>query len=471
MRAVIYVRQSLDRDNDQLGIQRQEAECHSLCARRGWQVSRIISDNSVSAFKGQRAGYRELTGLIEANEVDVVVVYRLDRLMRGLTDLEALIELSERTGVQIATVQGDLDLTNSTGRLLGRILASVARSEVETKSERHKLANAQKAKAGKPHGSRRPYGYEADLMTIRESEAEVVRQMATRVISGRSYREVAWWLNKEGYRTTMGRTWKPITVRNLLAKKRYQGIIEYDGVQYPACYEPVLDHETSEALNMVMQFRIGRPAGARYLLTGLLHCGKCGTKLNGETKRDHKEAPLRRVYVCRSQGDEQKKHGCGGVRRGALPLEHFIREAVIYRLETPELARLLQNDQPGDVRVGELLERRAVLTRQQTYLEDDYAVGNVTRQQFKRMNTRNTEEASKIELELETLNRQRVSILPVGQSIREAWEDESTEWRRQLISLVVDKIIVKPGLLKPYYYVDGKRMRFDPGLVDVRWLV
>jgi DNA invertase Pin-like site-specific DNA recombinase len=161
MAAVIYTRQSLDKTGDGLGIARQVEACQRLCEARAWPVATIIEDNDRSASRGVREGYAELLAMIENRAVDRVVVLRLDRLLRRVTDLEALIELTERTGVKITTVEGDLDLSNPSGRLMGRIMASVARGEIETKSARQKLANAQAAAAGKPHGSRRPYGYEA----------------------------------------------------------------------------------------------------------------------------------------------------------------------------------------------------------------------------------------------------------------------------------------------------------------------
>ena len=279
MRAVIYVRQSLDKKGDELGVQRQESECRRLCADRGYQVVDVITDNSVSASTGTRPGYQKLLGLIERQEIDVAVVLKVDRLLRKLTDLEALIELIERTGVQIATVHGDLDLSSSSGRLIGRVLASVARAEMESKSERHILANAQKAALGRPHGSRRPFGYNSDLMTLYEPEAAVLRYMADRVMAGYSCKEIAYKLNELGHRTTTGKLWYPLTVRNMLIKKRYAGIREYRGTEYPAVWEPVFDADTWARLQLTIKLKresarsVPVPAARKYLLTGILFCG------------------------------------------------------------------------------------------------------------------------------------------------------------------------------------------------------
>lgn len=70
-----------------------------------------------------------------------------------MTDLERVIELVETTGVRLVTVSGDISLDTDMGRMVGRIMASVARAEVERKSARQRRAAIQKAQAGKPHGS------------------------------------------------------------------------------------------------------------------------------------------------------------------------------------------------------------------------------------------------------------------------------------------------------------------------------
>lgn len=108
MKAVIYLRQSLDKTGESLGVERQQAECRRLCEQRGYEVVQVVTDNNQSASRGTRPGYAQLLQLIESAGCDVVAVLRLDRLPRRLTDLEQLITLVEHTGVQIATVQGDL---------------------------------------------------------------------------------------------------------------------------------------------------------------------------------------------------------------------------------------------------------------------------------------------------------------------------------------------------------------------------
>lgn len=472
LRAIIYTRQSLAKDGDELGVQRQEAECRRLCELRRYSVVRVLTDNNQSASTGKRPAYKELLRSLEAGMAEVVVVLRLDRLLRKLTELETLIELSERTGVSIVTVQGDLDISNAQGRLLGRILASVARSEVEVKSERHKLANRQRATQGKPHGSRRPFGYEPDMLTIRESEAELLREMARRIIGGVGYKHVAYWLNRSGHTTTLGRQWYPVTVRNLLRKPRYGGYREYRGELFPAQWEAIFEPDLYERLQLAMKLKQqqapDRPRGRKYVLTGLLKCGHCGLPLTGTVMVDRPGAPKRRVYMCRGWRDTGMVKGCGKVRRNAEALEHYIRESVLDRLDTPDLAALLGDDD-GELRA--LLELRQTQQLRLDSLVDDYATNVLNRNQFERAKTTAENALGEIDKRIDELSRRSLRIdLGLSHTLRQSWHEHDDEWRRKLIGLLVKSVTVNPGLTKPFYIADGTRYRFDPKLISIDWI-
>src|SRR5215213_6416875 len=135
MRAVVYVRQSLDRnlgtEDEGAAVARQEDACRRLAVERGWTVVEVIRENHTSATNGHRAEFARLMGMVDHRETDVVIVWHVDRLVRKLTELEDVISRCERAGVRLATVSGDIDLATDSGRLVARILASVARGEVE----------------------------------------------------------------------------------------------------------------------------------------------------------------------------------------------------------------------------------------------------------------------------------------------------------------------------------------------------
>src|SRR5205085_4985650 len=104
---------------------------------------------------------------IEAGLRDGVISVAQDRIVRRMRDLVPLIELLEKQGVPLVTTDGELDSSTADGIMRLQILGSVAENESRKKAERVSLEAEQAARAGKPRGSRRPFGYDADRVTIR----------------------------------------------------------------------------------------------------------------------------------------------------------------------------------------------------------------------------------------------------------------------------------------------------------------
>jgi site-specific DNA recombinase len=471
-RAALYLRVSRDATGERLGVTRQKQDCEALAAARGWEVAHVLVENDTSASVGPRPEFDRLLNLMQSGSVDVVVVWHIDRLLRKMTDLERVIEIVETTGVGLATVSGDIDLSSDMGRMVGRIMASVARAEVERKSARQKRANQQRAEAGQPHRARRAYGYEQDGVTIRESEAAVLRVMADKLLKGWSYNELAYYLNEQGHTTALGNPFYSVAIRQMMQRKRYAGIREHNGVEYEATWPPIFDRETWARLQHNVRERTdkqwGVPKARRYLLTGLLECGNCGAPLNGSTTKDRKTNELRPTYRCRSQGRTKRAHGCGKVSRGALPLEHFLKELILYRLDTPDLERLLAGD--NGTQLGELLSRREAMTSKLDELTDSFADGTLDKLAYKRASERVRGRLRDVDAEIEQLQRHGMSVaLQAGQSVREAWDENSNGWRRQLIGMLVEKIIVMPSKKHPRYKIGDKTYYFDVDATDVVW--
>lgn len=122
--------------------------------------------------------------LIYAQAVDVVIVLAINRLVRRLADLEDVIERCERVGVKLATVSGDLDLSTDMSRLVGHILASVARGEVERKGARQRRAYEQAAELGLPPAGPVPFGFESDRITHHPAQAQVIRDAYATLLTG-----------------------------------------------------------------------------------------------------------------------------------------------------------------------------------------------------------------------------------------------------------------------------------------------
>ncbi|AKY03881.1 serine integrase [Streptomyces phage Verse] len=355
-RAVIYTRVSRDDTGEGQSNQRQEAECRRLTDYRRLDVVAVEADISISASKGlERPAWLRVLGMIERGEVDYVIAYHMDRVTRSMTELEQLIEMCLKYDVGVATVSGDIDLTTDVGRMVARIIGAVARAEVERKSARQKLANAQRAAEGKPHVSGiRPFGYADDHRQVVTIEAQAIRAAAEAALAGESMIGIAESWSKDGLLSARARrghdkgnrptkaAWSARGVRNVLVNPRYAGIRFYNGERVgQGDWEPILDVETH--LRLVEKLtdptrrkgtvKTGRVAAS--LLTAIARCEVCGQTVRASSVRG------RQTYACRNSHAH--------VDRSTADL--MTQEWVISRLADPDtLAKLAPS---GDDRVDE----------------------------------------------------------------------------------------------------------------------
>lgn len=394
-RAVIYTRVSRDDTREGRSNQRQEDACRHLASARDYDVVEVCADISISAWSGkERPGWRRVLELIEAGAVDVVMAWHVDRMTRRMVDLEELIVLAEHHGVGVVTASGDLDLTSDSGRMVGRILAAVARAEVERKGARQKLANRQRASEGKPYGSsRRPFGYESDGITIQPSEAEALVQACKDFRSGASLRSIAHQWNNAGFVSSTAkrnpdgspnvRGWTPEGVRRVLRNPRYAGFRTYLGeVVAEAVWEPILDLETHLAVTSKLADhnckRERRWAGRtpQNLLTGIAVCDVCDSTLwanrlrsmltytcpNGHVwvDRHDSDALVRSTVVMAARRLREASHEVDdGRARDALAEASWERADRLHALELIEQRRILK--QIAAVRVYQRDHRAALM--------------------------------------------------------------------------------------------------------------
>jgi site-specific DNA recombinase len=457
---VVYTRQSLDRSGDGLAVARQREDCLKLCRDRGWTVAQTVTDNDISASNGKlRPGFVQVLRMVDDRATDVVVVWAVDRLVRKLADLEDVIERCERAGVRLATVSGDIDLSTDSGRLVGRILASVARGEMERKGARQRRANAQAAETGKPtQWAHRPFGYQADKITLVPTEAHAVADACEQLLSGGSLRSIAQQWNAAKLAPPQGAPqWKGQTVKAVLGNPRVGGLSAYKGEIVGAGSWPALVPEpTWRAVRTLLDDPARRPRtrGVRTLLGGVARC-YCGAPAYGT--RNSLGAP---AYRCRvMSGTRMGPGSTGHVTRLAGVVDDYVTELVIERLSRPDAADLLIDHDRPDVEAlrGQARALRARLEE----LGEEFAAGELPAAQLRRINERIATQLSEIETELADAGR--VSVLGglVGiADARAAWEGLDLDRRRAVIDTLMRITLFSPGR--------GARV-FDPDTVSINW--
>lgn len=441
-RAGIYVRISRDTMGTAAGVTRQQEECRTLAAGLGWDVVEVYVDNDVSAFGDRhRPAFEKMRADVAARHIDAIVAWHLDRLSRKPLEIEALIDQCDKLSVQMATCKGDVDLATPAGRLFARQLGAFARYEGEHKAERQRAANRALALTGAPRrGGMRCYGYATDNKTVVPKEAELLREMARRLLAGDSIRSVVVWANETNKRTVTGRPWSSWTVRRLMLNPRLAGLRVYQGeVVGPGDWEPVFDKKTYERLQRLFndpeRKALATPrAPRRYLLTGgLLVCGLCGQPLQSQPSNSGK-----RGYACK------RPIGCGRIRIAADPLEEAAAAHALARLASPKVRGRIEQAAAGvDADSGDrLVAVIEDLEKRLRELGEDYGDGLIGRTEFhaarERINTRLADARDRL------AQAARLAQLPVAdpRELATWWEDAPLERRRELIATVLDHVSV-----------------------------
>ena len=460
--AAVYARISSDPDGDRLGVTRQVEDCRGFAERRGWPIYEVYIDDDRSAYSGKtRPEYRRMLDDIRAGDVDAVVVWHLDRLHRQPKELEEFFDVCKDARLtSLASVTGDTDLSTHDGQFLARILGAVAKKESDDKSRRISRKHQELAQAGRSvGGGDRPYGYRADRLTVDPTEAVVVREAAARIRAGDSLRALATDLNDRGIPAGRGGAWGMQSLRRMLINPRMSGQRAYRGeIVAKGEWEAILTPEDTAQLTAILgdPARLTRRTVRRYLLSGgLLRCGLCNAVLTARPR----EGGDRR-YIC-AKGPALA--GCGRIAVMSEPLEDLIVEAVLYRLDTPELAAALAGVAAQD---ADAEAAQASVSADRAQLEElarAYGERQITFPEY--LAARKPIEA-RIEAGQRKVSRltQTAAIEKyVGDSagLRAAWSDLPLTRQRAIVSAVLDRAIVGPAI--------RGRTRFDPDRVEPVW--
>src|SRR6266566_8252600 len=343
VRAGIYARISSDREGDGLGVNRQLDDCKQLAESRGWAVAETYVDDDVSAYSGKpRPQYARLLDDVRTGTVNGVLVYHLDRLHRQPKELEEFFEVCKDAGVDdLATVTGRIDLADPDGQFQARILGAVAKKESDDKSRRIRRKHEELAVNGKVSGGgSRPYGYEADKLTVRPAEAAVIKDCARRLLAGEPVRSIAADLNARGVPSAGGSQWSPQSLTRMLASARISGQREHKGeIVATAEWPAIITFEETAKIRALLSNPARRTnrAARRYLLHGLLSCSHCGERLVARPR----SGGQRRYACAKGVGFS----GCGKTYINADEVERFVTEAVLHRLDSVELQRTMERRQ------------------------------------------------------------------------------------------------------------------------------
>ena len=440
----MYARISSDQEGAGLGVARQVEDCQRLAGRLGWPVAEVYRDNEFSAYSGKRRPqYERMLADLRGGARDAVIVYHVDRLTRRPIELEDFVTTLDVARVRhVRFVVGDSDIMTGDGLMVVRMLAAVAANESASKSRRVKRKMDQNAEQGKPHGGfRRPFGYQDDKVTVRPDEAATVRTLAARFLAGESLRSLAAWLNSEGIATVGGGQWRTPTLRAMLRSGRIAGLRDHRGqVLGKAAWGPIITEAQRIAIirRMDTQAVSGRRTPRRYLLSGMLRCGKCGHALYSAARQ------ATRRYVCSSGPDHG---GCGRLTVVAEPVEELITSAVLMRLSSPDLAHALAGRASADEQSAALVEQLDADRGHLAELTDLYSGRHITKIEWLQARSSIQARVGDAERRLSQATNTATldGLMGVPGALTTQWVDLNLDRQVAVVRTLLDHAVIGPG--------------------------
>lgn len=461
--AAIYARISSDQDGTALGVTRQLNDCRDLAVRLGWTVGEEYVDNDLSAYSGKRRpAYQRMLDDLRDGYRDGVIVYHADRLTRRPIELEQFLDVLATAKVRhVRFVAGaDVDIGNGDGLMVLRMMSAVAANESASKSRRIRRKLDEVAASGRPHGgSRRPFGFEDDRITHRPDEAAIIRQLAQRFIAGESLVSLARWLDATEVRTVFDTPWRTTTLRDMLSSARIAGLRKHRGeIVGPAIWEPIItENERARILALIEQRKVTRERSPRrYLLSGLLRCGRCGNTLYSAPRENT------RRYVCSSSPDHR---GCGKLTIVAPPLEELIVDAILYRLDTPELAAVLEGRTAADEQTLALGDALAQDRQRLDELAHMWGNKEISREEWATARQPIDARIKDTERRLARITRSDAlaGLIGNGSTLRTQWAELNLTRQNAIVKALLDYATIAPAT--PH------STGFDHARVDPTWKV
>jgi site-specific DNA recombinase len=344
VRCAIYTRKSSDEGLEQafnsLDAQREACTAFILSQKHeGWTVLPAqYDDGGYSGGTMERPALKRLLADIEASQVDVVVVYKVDRLTRALSDFAKLVEVFDRRGVSFVSITQQFNTTSSMGRLTLNVLLSFAQFEREVIGERVRDKIAASKKKGMWMGGMPPLGYDVKdrKLVVNTNEARTVVDIYRRYLVLKSVRDLHDELAGAGIRSKRrarldGTTYGGQKIARgalylMLQNRIYRGEITHKSKSYPGEHPAIIDQPLWDEVQAVLaQNRVERATGARTKYPSLL--GGFVFDATGERLTPTyaiKKGTRYRYYVSSSLVRKARGNRAGGWRLPAGDLEGLV---------------------------------------------------------------------------------------------------------------------------------------------------
>ncbi|WP_260865017.1 recombinase family protein [Bacillus toyonensis] len=302
-KAAIYIRVSTQDQVENYSIEVQRERIRAFCKAKNWDVYDEYIDGGYSGSNLERPSIKKL--LYDLKNIDVIVVYKLDRLSRSQRDtLELIEEYFLKNNVDFVSITETLDTSTPFGKAMIGILSVFAQLERETIAERMRMGHIKRAENGlrgnggdyDPSGYTRENGY----LIIKTDEAKHIKRVFDLYEQYHSITRIQEILREEGYPI-----WRFRRYRDILSNILYIGRVTFAGKEYEGQHEPIISSKQFKRVQMLLERHKGHNAhkAKQSLLSGLITCSCCGENYVAYSTGKSKDVESKRYYyyICRAK--------------------------------------------------------------------------------------------------------------------------------------------------------------------------
>jgi site-specific DNA recombinase len=513
MRTAIYVRVSTQRQAQTQTIEQQVERLKVHIVEQGWllEAEQIYRDDGYSGAKLNRPGLDSLRDHAALAEFDLVLVTAPDRLARNYVHQVLIIEELEKKGVQVEFLDRPMS-DDPHDQLLLQIRGAVAEYERTLIADRMRRGRLMKYRAGKLiPWTRPPYGYRVDpdhprdpgLLQLDEAESAMVTQMFSWYLEPQTtLYSIAKRLSNLLLPTPSNKTrWNVSTVRGILKNSAYIGTTytncsyivpakhrksallpvgpgegrayrpedEWIPISVPAIVLQETFDRVQDKLSLNQRMASRNNTSYSYLLRGLVSCGQCRLSATGRTQPHGYH-----YYICRGRTDALRAaqgQRCTARYMPAVQLDDLVWQDLCAVLTSPEMIRYALERAHGghwlpqelQAQLDTVTKTTKQLERQQERLLEAYIAGIIQLPELERKRkelTLKQEALQKQAVQLQTTATQRIALSQVTDSIeafcaktRPMLEQASFEQKRQLVELLIDRVVVSGGDVEIRYVI------------------
>ena len=335
-RVALYLRRSTDDEHQPFSIDAQLAALTSYVdSQPGWILAVEPFTDDASGATTERPGLQRALRAAKAGRYEILLVYRVDRFSRRLSDLLDLLGHLDDAGVAFVSATEPFDTSTSIGRMLVQLLGVFAEFERETIIDR--VINGMNAKAakGKWPGGTRPYGYLIDPETQNSFRMNTKRRFCAKSCDS-TYRTVSAPAASPPNSTAVAsptapaKKWSGLTIGRILDNPAYTGDIVYGDTHVPDAHPPLIDRDTWRRVREIADARSDSHhqhamSESEYHLTGLITCPRCQNKYIGTSAKGRNRRY--QYYTCYSRV-RYGAHGCTGPRLDAPAMDEAVLQAL-----------------------------------------------------------------------------------------------------------------------------------------------